>query len=266
MQCHLKDLAESDHDSYSFIVCERVLQLTHEIIYGEYHSASQTSSSPLAFNAKPGSSASKLPAHLKASLVGLGVVAGALGMPALTPIASDLVIKQARLGTGRQRRNDYDDESDMERGQVYHGKHLDDEEPPPSDSPEESGFEDNDSDHDVALSLDPISTLHINDDLSSSPRTSRLPPSRKNKRNLVAAAQTSPSLPLDTVLATQGSMSLDFRIKSEHQKSPHMSTPSLPLNKNASPKFQSDAMYKLDDATQTSMLRKHYLQTEVRLA
>src|ERR1700761_2317060 len=102
MQAHLKDLAKGARESKTFVVCERVLQLCHSFIYNTiYPNDVQVSHLTNTLNR---STAEKLPAHLHAGLVGIGMMlAGVPGMPKITEIMGDVAIKQGRHGNGDRR-------------------------------------------------------------------------------------------------------------------------------------------------------------------
>jgi hypothetical protein len=247
MQGHLKDLSSSDRDAYSFITCERVFSKVHEIIYDESTSDSSAS-------------VSKLPAHLNASVVGLGFVAAATGLPALAHTLSPTVMKQARMGAGGKRRRMprrfpvLSDEAELQaQGELIAENQLVQEPLPDSDQ------EDNDTD-DVTAVVDKVNEVNRPPTITT---PQDLPASHLGKllRQQPLAARTNPSLPLLYSSNNHGSKSLDFRIADERARSPHMSTPSLPISQHTSPRFDNDHM---DHATQATLLRKHYLQNEVK--
>jgi hypothetical protein len=244
MQGHLKDLSNVDREEFSFVICERVISKIHEMVYDE--------STYFSSGTRP--SSRKLPPHLNASLVGIGAIASAIGLPSLTLTLSDTVLKQARLGSGRRERcrnlipRDEDAVQD-DAGHPIEGQstHI---------SPSDSDREDSDVVTASVKQFDQLTKpVDKNRFLSPSPLDML-------KRHRLPAARTNPSLPLSLLNARNGSKSLDFRIDDELRKSPHMSSPSLPLSKQASPGFDGDF---LDPVTQSSLLRKHYLQTEVGL-
>jgi hypothetical protein len=247
MQGHLKDFASSDRNEYPFVICERVISKVQELVYDDFSCFSPSNST---------SSDSRLPPHVNASLIGIGVVAGAIAQPAFRPVLSDMVVKQARLGTGRRRRRNYSHKFDPEVKQDNHanlGQPINISptvSPPASDSGDESD--------DVTASMDqPQATQGKY--IAQQPLS--LTSLGKLKRHQLAATQTNPSLPLLS-MTNHGSRSLDFRVLDERGKSPHKSSPSLPLSRYTSSRVEAEM---LDLPAQSLLLRKHYLQTEVKV-
>ena len=97
MQAHLKDLSVTGYGSESFLICQRVLNQCHEMIYADLP-ASGTPYSTLNTPTLPGSLLKKVRPNVQPALVGIGLaLAGAPGMPALTAVMGEVAIEQGRV-------------------------------------------------------------------------------------------------------------------------------------------------------------------------
>lgn len=102
MQATLNDLSQIQHrrgtsKSESFAICQRVIHKCHDIIYGDPPEPSTGPYSGL--QAKPRSrfGRKRVKPYAIPALVGMGtMLAGAPGMPALTPISGQVAIEQGR--------------------------------------------------------------------------------------------------------------------------------------------------------------------------
>lgn len=102
MQATLNDLAQNQarrgtSKSESFTICQRVILKCHDIIYGDLPQASAAPYSGLQVKAKSRFGRKRVKPYVTPALVGMGtMLAGAPGMPLLTPITGQIAIEQGR--------------------------------------------------------------------------------------------------------------------------------------------------------------------------
>jgi hypothetical protein len=102
MQATLNDLAYNQvrrgaSKSESFTICQRVILKCHDIIYGDLPQPSAAPYSGLQVKPRSRFGRKRVKPYAIPALVGMGVIlAGAPGMPALTPIIGQVAIEQGR--------------------------------------------------------------------------------------------------------------------------------------------------------------------------
>lgn len=267
MQATLNDLAQSQtrrgtSKSESFTICQRVILKCHDIIYGDLPQASTAPYSGLQVKPKSRFGRKRVKPYAAPALVGIGaMLAGAPGMPALTPITGKIAIEQGRREEEHQMSGVVRDvEEAAPRGSISR-----------TDSPTEDDDDDDDTGYDSPAA-----------DLSS---TSAPKPSRKlsvftqstSSVQTVIAARTSPSL------ATRAPRLSDDPFGQNDPPTPPTSKSSLP----PTPFFQSTpsvglrsglvranslsynaqqdvVLQRYDVSSQSQLLRSHYCRGEVQ--
>ncbi|KZS99247.1 kinase-like protein [Sistotremastrum niveocremeum HHB9708] len=272
MQAHLRDLSVSSRNSESFAICERVILQCHEMIYGEVPIASLHPYSTT--KTKPEGGFRLLRRKIKPvvapTLVGIGAfLAGAPGMPLLTPIIGKVAVEQSRrYDTHQKLRSLQPKDDDTATRQL-------------SQDAKQSQEEANETEGDTTDGTDEMDPEGVLSESPLQPKPLPLPPTESSsqqttprklfRRKTIGASQTSPHLPLRKGLP-KGSLSidpfsqLDFESKSRDKpKSPYLSSPSLQIphstRKSESAESVSD---KYDIPTQGLLLRKHFCRTEVQ--
>ena len=240
MQASLKDLSTSPTSS-SFPVCQRVLTRCHEIIFG---GLPDPASSPYATLQVPFQSRfvrKKVRPLVQPALVGLGMVlAGAPGLPQLTPIMGHVAVEQGRAA------EEGPEISDLERGLSQgsvtvsntpsDGDDDDDDLQPPSDSPQE----------DVPVLGPGVAKL--------------------SRRTTVGPSHTTPALPAHLVVKPRLSYDPFGQEDPQPPNSPSHSTPSLLPTRKHRPNAPSQAetlLQRYDQRSQMHLLRSHFCRSEV---
>lgn len=248
MQASLKDLS-TNPTSQSFQVCQRVLTQCHEIIFGNL----PTPSSPYATLQIPFQSRfarRKIKPLVEPAFVGLAMVlAGAPGVPQLTPTLGRVAVEQGRAAT---------------------------------DGPEISGLEHEISREPVVLS----STIDDNDDGNSDDEDDddgdgRPPPdspqedeppfdasvANLSRRTTIGPSQTAPALRVHVVAKPRLSYDPFGQEDPQPTNSPSHSTPSfLPTRKHHpnAPSKGETLLQRYDRESQIHLLRSHFCRSEVR--
>ncbi|KAH9484268.1 Phosphatidylinositol 4-kinase pik1 [Psilocybe cubensis] len=248
MQANLNDLS-SHRDSPSFVICQRVLQKCHEIVFGDQLLPSTSPYSGFILPAY--TRRRKIKHHAQPVFVGLGVLlAGAPAMPQLAEITGQVAIEQGRA---------------EEEGEGLRGPEIDEHAPLNSSM---RGFPNDDTyESESPPSLDdepsppPAKLVRSNSDLGKSSISGR----RRNP-----AAQTLPALPLHLQTIRKSRQSLDplGQLDSDNTIMPFQSSPSLasartPL-RSATINRADLLLSKYDVQCQTHLLRGHYYSSEVQ--
>ena len=243
MQASLKDLS-ANPTSQSFQVCQRVLTECHEIIFGDLPTPASAPYATLQvpFRSQFARKRKKVRPLVQPVLIGLAMVlAGAPGLPQLTPMMGHVAIEQGRAveegpeisGLERQLSqesvtistpvNDEDDEDDLQ---------------PPTDSPQEE----------PALNADVA---------------------KFSRRTTIGPSQTTPALPVHLVVKPRLSYDPFGQEDPQPTNSPSHSTPSLhPTRKHRSnvPSQAEALLQRYDQQSQMHLLRSHFCRSEVRSA
>ncbi|KAI0797903.1 kinase-like protein [Abortiporus biennis] len=257
MQSSLKDLSLSRHDSESFLICQRMLQQCHEIIFGDIRSTSPYST--LKLSSIPGIHRRKVKPHIQPAVVGIGMVlAGTPVMPLLTAIMGEVAIEQGRLDDQHEdvRSLDHADEvirspveSEEEIVDIDQEQDIDEETPKPDSNPR------------IETAYEAFTRENAFDD------TSR--PDGPSRRRTIGA-QTTPALPLHMKDRRKPRLSED----PFGQYDPPLPLP-LPTPSQSTPTFSrhplktaslhvNDLLQKYDTPTQMHMLRSHFCRSEVQ--
>jgi len=240
MQASLKDLS-ANPTSQSFQVCQRVLTQCHEIIFGELPTPASTPYSILQVPFQSRFARKKVRPLVQPALVGLSMVlAGAPGLPRLTPMMGQVAIEQGRV---------------VEEG------------------PEISGLE-------RELSQESVTISNITDDddddddvqqTSESPQGEEPVPSagvaKLSRRTTIGPSQTTPALPAHLIAKPRLSYDPFGQEDSQTTNSPSHSTPSLlPIRKRRSnaPSQAETLLQRYDQQSQMHLLRSHFCRSEVR--
>jgi len=240
MQASLKDLS-ANPTSQSFQVCQRVLTQCHEIIFGDLPTPGSSPYVTLQLPFQSRFTRKKIKPLVQPALVGLAMVlAGAPGLPLLTPIMGQVAIEQGRAledgpeisGIERElsqvsvtvpeTANDDDDDAD--------------EQPPPGESPQKE---------------EPIR------DASSKP----------SRRTTIGPSQTTPALPAHLVAKPRLSYDPFGQEDPQSSNSPSHSTPSLLPTRKHHPNAPSQGetlLQRYDHQSQIHLLRSHFCRSEVR--
>lgn len=267
MQAHLKDLAVSRYGSESFHICQRVLNLCQEMIYGDLP-ASGTPYSSLNLPTLPGFIRKKVKPNVQPALVGIGMVlAGVPSMPALTDIMGPVAIEQGRLDDQGEDLRSLDNPDGIvrthsDRSQSTNEGKEEDEEDEVSD-PEETkdGGQDNAT---PGGGLAPVSAARLGGKSGKGgPRS----------RRQTIAAQTSPALPLHLRDPRKPRLSEDPFGQNDHPlpsaglPSPFQSTPTFSASRHirrGGSLTSADALLqKYDMEAQKFLLRTHFCRSEV---
>jgi phosphatidylinositol 4-kinase B len=241
MQASLKDLS-ANPTSQSFQVCQRVLTQCHEIIFGDLPTPASSPYATLQIPFHSRFARKKVRPFFQPALVGLAMVlAGAPGLPQLTPIMGQVAVEQGRVI---------------------------------EDGPEISGLERELSQEPVAIS----NTANDDDDddaqlLPDSPREEEpdLDASTPNlsQRKPVGPSQTAPALPAHLVSKPRLSYDPFGQEDPQPTNSPSHSTPTLLPNRKHRPNTLSQGetlLQQYDQQSQMHLLRSHFCRSEVRSA
>ncbi len=263
MQAHLKDITRPTHTSESFLICQRVLNQCHEIIYGDLP-ASGTPYSALGITSLPDIIRKKIRPNVSPALVGIGIVlAGAPALPVLANVVGEVALEQGRFDDqGNDMRSlDIPDGIVRTRSDGH-------------DVPQEEDADDDLSDPEEASNA-PRKVPAARSDYSLSPQ-SRSGSKSPHRRRQTIAAQTSPALPLHLKALRKPRLSEDPFGQNDAQ---FMESPVLPSHFQSTPAFSASRqlrrmnsltspemlLQKYDVEAQKYLLRSHYCRSEVRI-
>jgi phosphatidylinositol 4-kinase B len=261
MQAHLKDISRPDHTSESFLVCQRVLNQCHEIIYGDLPS-SGTPYTTLNSVSLGDVIRKKIWPNASPALVGIGLVlAGAPAMPSLTQIMGEVALEQGRIDSQGHDLRSLDHHEEFVR--TRSGSAEDNQEDDGEDDGTDSGGRNTPS---RAVVPPPERTQSLS--------VSGTPKSGGRSRSQTIAAQTSPALPLHLRDLRKPRLSEDPFGQNDSQS---VDTPSLPSPFQSTPTFSAarnfrrsnnmvsadTLLQKYDVQTQTFLLRTHFCRSEV---
>lgn len=242
MQASLKDLA-ANPTSQSFQVCQRVLTQCHEIIFGDLPTPVSTPYSTLRVPFQSRFARKKVKPVVHPALIGLAMVlAGAPGLPQLTPVMGHVAIEQGRVVeegpgiSGLER--DLSEESVTLSSPADDDNDEEEDVQPPSDGPQNA---------ELALDSDP-------------PKPSR--------RTTIGPSQTTPALPVHLVMKPRLSYDPFGQEDPQPANNPSHSTPSLLTRKHRSnaPSQAETLLQRYDQQSQMHLLRSHFCRSEVRSA
>ncbi|KAF8077933.1 kinase-like domain-containing protein [Lyophyllum atratum] len=244
MQAALKDLSSSGHGSQSFAICQRVLHMCHEIIFGDPPAPTPSPYVSLNLPSRSRFARRKVKHHLEPTLVGIGsILAGAPGMPRLTGIMGEVAIEQGRMEENIHTFRSVESQDD-----------------------------------DIALGLSPSQVYRENDDSPDTDDTHvpHVPhiddppkPGTSGRRRTVGAAQTVPALPLHLRNIRRSRASedplgqLDAGINVPYLSSPSI-TSARPTPRSAAVNPADTLLGTYDTQSQVQLLRGHYCRSEVQ--
>ena len=259
MQAHLKDLAVVHYGSESFLICQRVLNQCHEMIYADLP-ASGAPYATLDMPTLPGFLRKKVRPHIQPALVGMGLVfAGVPGMPSLTEVMGELAIEQGRIDDRGEDLRSLENLDGIvrphaENTQSQDGTEKDEgDDSEPEDAPPQS-----------APTRAPLSAARIK---------GRQPKGDTPSRRQTIAAQTSPALPLHIRDPRKPRLSEDPFGQYDpplpaSTASPFQSTPTFSgwrhPRRHGSLTSVELLLQKYEPAAQQYLLRTHFCRSEVR--
>ncbi|KAJ3523791.1 hypothetical protein NM688_g8667 [Phlebia brevispora] len=270
MQAHLKDLAVSHYGSESFLICQRVLNQCHEMIYADLP-ASGAPYATLNMPTLPGYIRKKIKPHVQPALVGMGLMlSGTPGIPALVDLMGEVVIEQGRLDDRGEDLRSLENLDGVVRPQVEHPSDSLDEEKDDADA--------DDSDSEEQLQQPPLPRRAETAFEGRAPLTAaRLRSGRRKgdapSRRQTIAAQTSPALPLHLRDPRKPRLSDDPFSQRDpplpaQTASPFQSTPTFSPwrhpRRPGSLNLAETLLHKYEPAAQQYLLRTHFCRSEIQ--
>ena len=255
MQAALHDLALTRRETPSFVVCQRVLQKCHEIIFGDLPPPIPAPYASLSVPSRSRFLRKKIKPRLEPALVGIGcVLASVPGMPQLAEVTGKVAVEQGRWedSSTRHRPVNGHAEDEVAPGQGPAA--------PPSPEEEESEEEED---------YTPTKTSNTSRTKPTNKSSSSLITGRRRERS-VGAAQTTPALhhtlgmeKLSLSKAAEDPLGqLDEPAPSHFVSAPVISDSQRhPLRPNMQP--ADILLQKYDVYSQSLLLRSHYLRGEV---
>ncbi|KAG6866927.1 hypothetical protein C0991_003843 [Blastosporella zonata] len=254
MQAALQDVSVSGHHTQSFAICQRVLHMCHEIIFGDLPAPTPSPYGGLTLPSQSRFARRKVKYNIEPAIAGIGLVlAGAPGMPRLTEIMGQVTVEQ-----GRAEENTHDfksvesQEEDIALGlspsQTYRRQTTVDEDGDEDDSPESD-----DTHTTPPLKLEDAPT-----------------PAAFARRRMVGPAQTVPALPLHlrSIRRTRASEDPLGQHDRDPVVVPYLSTPSIsssrPTPCSATMNRVDSLLEAYDPESQSQLLRSHYCRSEVQ--
>ena len=241
MQASLKDLS-ANPTSQSFQACQRVLTQCHEIIFGDLPTPGSSPYATLKLPFQSRFMRRKVKPLVQPALVGLAMVlAGAPGLPQLTPIMGQVAIEQGRAVEDGPEISGLEREFSQESMTVSDTANDDDDvdvdaQPPP----------------DSIQAEEPILNASV---------------ANPSRRMTVGASQTTPAFPVHLIAKPRLSYDPFGQEDPQPTNSPSQSTPSLLTNKKHRPNFPSQGealLQRYDQQSQLHLLRSHFCRSEVR--
>ena len=241
MQASLKDLS-IDPTSQSFHACQRVLTQCHEIIFGDLPTPTSSPYVTLQVPFQSRFARKKVRPLVEPTLVGLAMVlAGAPGLPRLTPIMGQVAIEQGRVAEEGQEISGLERETSQGFAAISNTTNDNDEDDddlqPPPDSPQEE---------------EPVLDASV---------------AKLLRRTTVGPSHTTPTLPAHLVAKPRLSYDPFDQEDPQPTNSPSHSTPSLlPTRKHRqnAPSKAEVLLQRYDQKSQMHLLRSHFCRSEVR--
>ncbi|KAI0079941.1 kinase-like protein [Panus rudis PR-1116 ss-1] len=258
MQAALKDLGTSRHDTASFLVCQRVLNQCHEIIFGDIAIHSTAPYGSFDQPVLPGTLRKKISANVQPALVGIGIMlAGVPALPQLTDVMGEAAVEQGRVEDHDTGLKAYETEDDITGTALRSQTDLVQE--PGTLEPEEN--DSNPSPPSTGLRIPSTSRT----DAPATPAKTLL------SRRKTIGAQTSPALPLHLKVPRKPRLSEDPFGQNDPpspvtSSTPFQSTPTLTSarhNTKTSSLAANDLLQRYDSKVQMWLLRSHYCRSEV---
>ena len=243
MQASLKEVS-ADPTSQSFHVCQRVLTQCHEIIFGDLPAPASSPYATLQIPFQSRFARKKVRPLVQPAIVGLAMVlAGAPGLPRLTPIMGQVAIEQGRVVEEGPNISNLERELSQESVTISNttndndGDDGDDDVQPSADSPQE---EEPALDGGLAKPL---------------------------RRITIGPSHTTPAFPAHLVSKPRLSYDPFGQEDAQPTNSPSHSTPSLFPARKHHPNAPSQAealLQRYDQQSQMHLLRSHFCRSEVR--
>jgi phosphatidylinositol 4-kinase B len=255
MQASLNDLALTRRDTPSFVVCQRVLHRCHQIIFGDIPPPVPAPYSSLAVPARSRFLRKKVKARFEPALVGMGcVLAGATGMPRLAEVTGKVAVEQGRWEDATVRRLPVNLETEEDAA-------------PGAQSSRETSVVDEESEEEE----EELDVYDLNGAVSgrgdaASKSSSSLVGSTGHKQR-VRAAQTTPTLPLQSLLGSRTPRLSDDPLGQFDGPLSPSSSPVISESRRQPVRHNSMSvdflLKKYDLYSQREILRGHYLRGEV---
>ncbi|KAG6909700.1 hypothetical protein DXG01_015901 [Tephrocybe rancida] len=254
MQAALQDVSIRGHHTQSFAICQRVLHMCHEIIFGDLPAPTPSPYGGLTLPLQSRFARRKVKHNTEPAVAGIGLVlAGAPGMPRLTEIMGEVAVEQ-----GRAEENTHDfksvesQEDDIALGlgpsQTYHRRAAVNE-----DGDDDDGPESDDTHVSQTVKLDDAPT-----------------PGAFSRRRTVGPAQTVPALPfhLRNIRRSRASEDPLGQYDGDSVTVPYLSTPSIsssrPIPRSATMNRADALLEAYNPESQSQLLRSHYCRSEVQ--
>lgn len=261
MQATLNDLAKTRRNTQAFAICQHALHKCHEIIFGDLPPQASSPYSSLNLPLLSRFARKRVRPHVQPVLVGLGMIlAGAPGMPALTPIMGEVAVEQGRVDDeGRDIKSFETAEDDLPQsigGQLQQS---------PTSATDDSDEDVNSSEH--LPSAPPLRAVDDHHTLVVA-----IPKTPLSRRSTITAAQTSPALPFQILDLRRSRASEDplgqlDQSPARSSQTPSQSSPSLTVTKRhrfGAYNSIDTIMQKYDLQAQMHLLRGHFCRSEVR--
>jgi len=240
MQASLRDLS-TNPTSQSFQVCQRVLTQCHEIIFGDLPTPASTPYVTLRVPFQSRFTRKKVRPLVQPAIIGLAMVlAGAPGLPRLTPIMGQVAIEQGRVVEEGPEISGLERELSQQSVTISNTTNDDDDEDDvqlPSDSPREE---------------EPVLDAGV---------------ANLSRRTTIGPSQTTPAFPAHLVVKPRLSYDPFGQEDPQPATSPSHSTPSLHLtrkNHSNTPSKAEALLQRYDQQSQMHLLRSHFCRSEVR--
>ncbi|KAG6814353.1 hypothetical protein H0H92_010938 [Tricholoma furcatifolium] len=253
MQAALHDVSITGHHTESFAICQRVLHMCHEIIFGDPPAPTPAPYGGLTLPPPSRFVRRKIKHNIEPAIAGIALVlAGAPGMPRLTEIMGQVAIEQ-----GRAEENTHDFKSvESQQDEIALG--LSPTQTFGRQAGEEDGDEDDSPESDETHTAPTVK-------LEDAPK-----PGLFSRRRTVGPAQTVPALPLHLRNIQRSRASEDplGQQDEDHVTVPYLSTPSIssarPTPRTATINRADALLEAYTSDSQSQLLRSHYCRSEVQ--
>ncbi|KAI5122957.1 hypothetical protein M0805_006836 [Coniferiporia weirii] len=263
MQAHLRDLASSQKDSRSFMVCQRVLHRCHEIIFEDSPGLVTGPYSTMKVRSRKFLQRNRVKHHLEPAIIGIAcVLSGAPGLPQLTKVVGQVAIEQGRA----------EDSEKILRSLEPRG----DESPAPApsvqspDEPDDEDKEEDDQSTEDAEVRERGHTKSLSKDMENG-KDRLLFRALSQSQRMREAAQTTPALsqPANGVRRYKAADDPFGQLEATPSSIPHFqSSPAISVSKksrNSGSSTLLDAlMQEYDFPTQRHLLQSHYCHSEIQ--
>ena len=254
MQAHLKDIASSSKSSVTFVVCQRMLQRCHEIIFDDASEVSPGPYSSLKAKSRALLRRRRVKHHVLPALVGIACMLSGPAQPAVSLTIGPVAIEQGRVP---ENNDDLRSVESLEDDVTMTVNPIDDQ---LEDEPASGMLDDEQMDSNIDTQ-----SLEAEDDII---KDHNLFKSIMKTRRRSLEAELRASLPTLTTLRSETIPSNPRqRMNRSPSKSPSHSTPVLQLSRRSTTLGSGNVIDTfLQDypiQTQKALLQGHYCRTEV---